>query len=267
MTNLLPNPDWTRGISTLPGRNNMRVPANWYFAFTEGLDPRLPDQDPASPWLAPEMTFRSADGLTHGQTPTERLPDNEHTLYLAADAQVVYHVFKGWGIQWWRLGINANHQALTYRFSIELFNDVYYSDGRSIDPRSMEWRIRLGSDAALPEFASSTAGFRRWNTAERTFDHPGGVLDVSIEVRARWGIDTVGAFFRRPSLVALNASPGGDPVPAPPNPAAAKLADIERRLLALSAQSMVTSNDVEAIRQQIQSLEFAAAALREILDA
>jgi hypothetical protein len=55
---------------------------------------------------------------------------------------------------------------------------------------------------------------------ERTFTHPGGTLDVSLEVRARWGVDVVGAILRRPALIALNAPPGngdgGNPPPTVP---------------------------------------------------
>src|SRR3990172_11821067 len=127
--NLLSNSDWTKGASTPftdPAhgnvvRGNMRVPTGWYFAFLEGLAPRLPEQDPASPWLAPEMTFRSATGARHGETDTEALPASEIDLYLTTGVPVVYHVFKAFGIQWWRLGIKGNYQAADYKFSIELF--------------------------------------------------------------------------------------------------------------------------------------------------
>jgi hypothetical protein len=265
MINLLPNPDWTKGFTTLPNRGNMRVPNYFYFACTEGLEPRLPDQDPASLWLAPEITFRSADGLQHGQTPTEQLPAGEVGEFLAPDVTVICHVFKGWGIQWWRLGINGNHQALDYKFSIELLNDVYWVRNNQRvppdDPRAMEWRIRLGGDVAAPDFIASIGGFRKWHTVERAFTHPGGLLDVSIEVRARWGIDTVGAFLRRPSLVALNAPSDGGTTPPPVDERAAKVARVKRRLELLSKRAFVMGNEIDTLRSDIQSAEFELAEL------
>ena len=261
MTNLLLNFDWTKGTTTPfvdPAhgnvvRGNMRVPKGWYFAFTEGIEPRLPDQDLTAPWLAPEMVFRSANGLKHGETDTEQIPTTELTVFLAPDVPVVYHVFKGFGIQWWRLGINGNYQALDYTFSIELFNDLYFVRNEQRvppeDARSMEWRIRLGTDTALPEFLPSVDGFGKWQLVERTFTHPGGILDVSIEVRARWGVDTVGTFLRRPSLVALNA-------PADtPSPATGRYDRVRKQLIALSYIQSNLGDLNEAARLYLQALQ------------
>jgi len=258
-TNLLANPDWTKGTSTPftdPAhgnvvRGNMRVPNGWYFEFVEGLHPRLPEQDANAPWLAPELTFRSANGAVHGQTATEALPLSELDLYLAPDAPVVYHAFKAFGIQMWELGTRDVRPAGDYKFSIELFNDVYFSRNQQKvppdDPRAMEWRISLGTDTdEAIAWMPSNDGFRKWRTVERTFIHPGGQLDVSLEVRARWGVDTVGAFLRRPSLVALNAPPT-PPVPPTPPPGGGVATDKLALLTTLVTALDVRIGLVEAV--------------------
>jgi hypothetical protein len=191
-------------------RENLRVPNLHWLKFQDDTsEPRLDGQAADAKWLAPEGVFRSGDV---GRFPfTERLPDAEIALYLTDESPVVYHLFKGWGIQWWELGQTLMLPAGRYRYSIECYPDVYFGEHRwADDPLAWECRLRIvgGVDS---EWASGRLfPFGKWTQASRIFTWLGGACQVSLEVRARWGVDVVGTFMRKERLVKLNDLPAVD---------------------------------------------------------
>lgn len=107
---------------------------------------------------------------------------------------------------------------------------------------------------------------RAWNKLEVQITFPdSGELMMNITCQQNWPGAT-DFFVAGVTEETISTPPGdGDNPPPGSSPVAAKLAMIELRLLALSKQAMVTSNDVDAMRQQIQSLEFEEAALKALL--
>lgn len=194
--------DWTHGQAAIPGHDNIRVPldadgSRFEIEYLDGTaEPRLPDSDPTSldsHWLAPESTMRSGDTALYPFT--ERLPDSELDLYLTPDSPIVYHIFKRYGKQWWKLSRNLPLPAGRYRFSVEVYPDIY--SGPHVwapDPISGEYRALIdGKD--IDDFM--IGNFGRWIVLNCTRDHFGGTFRHAVEFRARYGVETVGLFLRR----------------------------------------------------------------------
>jgi hypothetical protein len=136
---------------------------------------------------------------------------------------VIWHAFKGWGPQWWKLFQQINLAAGRYLLSAQLYPDIYFAvEGArewANDPLSGEWRL-IGEHAVLgsagnPWLNGATTlplgvpprhQFGRWVQLTQEWDHPGGVMSVGLEFRARYGVDVVGAFVRRFSLIQVNVA-------------------------------------------------------------
>jgi hypothetical protein len=218
--NLLRNPDmFSGGIQTIPGRNNMRFGRDWTFTFREGGPIGLPNEDVNSALLAPEMKFHG----NNGQAGTEPISAAEQTLYFTADAPIIWHVLKLFGKQQWELSQTIDLPAGEYKFSIEIYPDVY--SGAHVwapDPLSAEWQL-VGDAAWLngattpdsikgdPTGDDQRKYFGRWIKLSKTYVHPGGALKVGVGFRARWGVENVGAFVRLASLVRVGVVPPVDP--------------------------------------------------------
>jgi hypothetical protein len=178
--------------------------------------------EPGSNWLAIESNLRSTDG----RTDTEVLGDGDKLKFLMEDAPVVWHIFKSWGIQWWRVGQTHVLTPGRYKIGLELFNDVYWKDGKSpTDPRAMEWRVVVDDGANGPQDAFAGQGeFLKWWTVAEEFESLGGTTKIWLEVRCRWGIDVTGAWLRNFSLEKIAGLapvdlPDPDPVDLPdPDP-------------------------------------------------
>lgn len=217
--NLIPNGDYTRGFTTPfmdtrfdppRPRDNVRVPLGHWLKFLDDvIEPRLPRQDPFAPWLAPESVLRSGDTVKYPFT--ERLPDDELTLYLNAASPVAMHYFKLYGIMHLEQGVTIDARPGRYEYSIESYCDTHVKDHQFITNEAIasEWRLNVSgrpvvewdNGATLPLGQDERKFFGHWRTSTVTFDHIGGPLSVAFEFRCRWGIEHVGVFLRNERLV------------------------------------------------------------------
>lgn len=258
-TNLLVNPTLFVGTHTLPGHDNMRVGDGWDFTWKDGT---IELENQVAPFLQPETKF-----VGRNTTPTsEALPPEEWPLYLADDAPVVWQAFKGWGPQWWKLSQQLDLAAGRYLLSAQLYPDIYFSrEGArewASDPLSGEWRLVgqhavlapvdlpwLNGATTLPLGVPPRHQFGRWVQLTHEWDHPGGLARVGLEFRARFGVDVVGAFVRRFSLVQVNVTtPPIDPIGGSiATDLLTARAAIDSALLKLQSAQMSAQNTVDLI--------------------
>lgn len=211
MADLLTNRDFTQGFTTpfldpIHGnvvRDNMRVPNGWDFWFAEFDYPKVDRQD--TDWLAPEMTFRSKGDIPN----TETLPETEWATLLE-NSKVVYHIFKGWGVQNWALSQTKTLQSGNYKFSINVFPDIYFRSGldRNYQVELLAWEGRIVVDDVGSNWVNlSNVGNNSWSVLDGVFTvNSTKSVKIGIEVRCRWGIDVVGTFLKDAQLIKLDST-------------------------------------------------------------
>jgi hypothetical protein len=247
--NLLLNGDlFSDGYYLAPGTDNRRIPKRWNLTWQEKIVriAELSTHENQKEWLPPEAAFRSNDGRPN----TEILPAFEQPLYLDVlnGILVVYHIFKGWGKQWWSLGQTLeNVQTGKYRWQVHFYPDIYFRHEtkklfphRNGDEQTGQWRLNVSGQPGLDwqnggtmpladtpanrELYADHGGiegrrfYGHWKTLTREFNHNGGDLTVDFEFRCLYGVDVVGVFIRDVSLVRvgnLDGTPIPEPTPEP----------------------------------------------------
>jgi hypothetical protein len=216
----------------------MRIPVQHKFAFREGAvtladtaELNDPNADPKTNWLAPEMVFRSGNVT---QWPfIERLPDDEIAKFLADDSPIVYHIFHAYGKQWWEFG--PEPMVLdegVYRYAIEVWPDVYSTvDGKRVwdtNPLSYELKLRYWNEN--DDWVHPAKG--QWGKQWFVFTHHGGLCEVALMCRQRYGVLVGGTFLRRESLERIGDVGAPSPV-RPPQPV-----DGEARVMLAELQAL-----------------------------
>lgn len=256
--------DFTYGQVAITDHDNIRVPrdpsGNFEIEYLDNVtEPSLPGADPLTRYLALESTMRSGDVAKYPFT--ERLPDSELSRYLAPDVPIVEHAFKRYGKQWWTLWKSIVLSAGRYRFSLEVYPDIYSGNHQwAPDPLSGEYRPVVGGN----EVPFANGHFGQWVELAREIDHLGGLFKHGLEFRARWGIETVGILIRRWKVVRLD-TPLPEPTSSPElDTLKSELAQLRLRIDALTGALNARRENALAV---LDVLRYSARKMADELDA
>lgn len=212
-------------------------------------------------WTAADATTAREEGQTH----------DWGAPGVTAEAEMVI-IERHWGPFWAALYQQVSGLTIgaTYKIAWDITATMRHPEQNPMpagDAISAEARIKTGQGVGPWHDGSVLKYGQKVNISGTLI--PGAVTDsLGVEVRARHSLWQNRFTLSNPVLELVAPSPnapGGQPTETPASPTLIKVADIRRRLIALSSQSMVMASDLEAMRYQIQNLEIELAALESLL--
>lgn len=225
------NPGFEEGFYHWHNIPEIVIPNGWDFWYQTDKTLRLESPaDPAYPHrVNQEQPFDPPELVVWNRN--DAPPAERDKLFLGG----TYNVkgFAGFKPNWWKLITTARNLVVgtTYRFTAPVFPDLVMDtvDGKKLfadDPLAGEHRLSVkfpdGTELSTPWLDGTSVTFGEYNRMTIDFTATGPEATLEIEVRGRWGLESVGWFIDEVSLV---VNPNLPPVIIPPG--TGKISDFE----------------------------------------
>jgi len=202
--NLLNNPSFEEGYYYHNRVPELAMPNEWTFWFAPSDEPKLERQDDA--WARPEtVVWNRGDA-----------PEQEKDLFFL-DGIYCFKCFGAWRPIWWKLmqAVTGLTPQTLYRFTVPIFPDlVMRYEGRNKvfadDMLAGEHRLIATSGGQVCETGwlnGNQVPFGRYTHVTLDFAPPDSDVELTVEVRGRWGLKNNGWFMDKLELAAVTQPP------------------------------------------------------------